>query len=67
MKNDDEEIMFDITYSIEHDIINAEIANLKLQSLHKSLKELTPRQKEAIYLRFTEELEYEEIAEIMGM
>lgn len=67
LKNDDEEIVFDITYSIEHDIIDKEIANLKLQSLYKSIKELTPRQKEAIYFRFTEELEYGEIAEIMGM
>jgi len=67
LKKDDEEIVFDITYSIEHDIINKEIENSKLQSLHKSLKELTPRQKEAIYLRFTVELEYGEIAEIMEM
>jgi RNA polymerase sigma factor (sigma-70 family) len=67
LKNDNEEVVFDITYSIEHEIINNENVTLKLQSLNKSVKQLTPRQKESIYLRFTEELEYAEIAEIMEM
>jgi RNA polymerase sigma factor (sigma-70 family) len=59
--------IFDITYSIEHDIIRKESTDMKLQSLQMAINQLTPRQKEAIYLRFTEELEYAEIAEMMEM
>jgi len=62
-----EEFVFDITYSIEHEIILKEKVQWKLHSLQKALHKLTPRQKEAVYLRFTEELEYAEIAEIMEM
>lgn len=59
--------VFDITYSIEHDIISNETANFKLKSLSQAISQLTPRQKEAIYLKFTEELEYGEISEMMDM
>jgi len=67
LKENDEEFVFDIIYSIEHDIIQKEKANFKLQSLQQAINQLTPRQKESIYLRFTEELEYKEIAVIMEM
>lgn len=67
LKDKMEDFVFDITYSTEYEIINKENANFKIQSLHKALKDLTPRQKEAVYLRFTEELEYKEIAVIMEM
>lgn len=67
LKDNDEEYIFDITYSIEHDIILEENANQKINQLRKALNDLSPRQKEAIYLKFTEELEYEEIAEMMEM
>jgi len=59
--------VFEITYSIEHDIISSETDNLKIQSLRQAMNQLTPRQKEAIYLKFTEELEYGEISEMMDM
>ena len=67
LKKTNEDFVFDITYSIEHEIIQKENSNLKLRSLHQAINQLTPRQKEAVYLRFTEELEYKEIAEIMEM
>jgi RNA polymerase sigma factor (sigma-70 family) len=67
LKENDEEYVFDITYSIEHDIINGESSDQKKTSLNKALQFLTPRQKEAVYLKFTEELEYDEISEIMNM
>lgn len=67
LNNTNEDFVFDITYSIEQEIIQKENVSLKLQSLHQAINQLTPRQKEAIYLRFTEELEYKEIAEIMEM
>lgn len=63
----DEEYDFEITYSIEHDIILEENTSQKISLLRKALTDLSPRQKEAIYLRFTEELEYEEIAEMLEM
>jgi RNA polymerase sigma factor (sigma-70 family) len=67
LKNTNEDFVFDITYSIEQEIIQKENVSLKLQSLHQAINQLTPRQKEAIYLKFTEELQYKEIAEIMEM
>ena len=67
LKEKNEENVFEITYSIEHDIILAEEANQKLKYLQKALNNLTPRQKEAVYLKFTEGLEYEEISEMMSM
>jgi len=67
LKNNDEEYVFDITYSIEDDIILEEKSNRKAVLLRKALNELTPRQKEAIYLKFTERLEYLQIAGIMEM
>jgi len=67
LKDNDEEYVFEITYSIEHDIILEEKSNQKVKSLHKALNVLTPRQKEAVYLKFTEGLEYEEISEMMDM
>lgn len=63
----EDEYDFEITYSIEHDIILEENATQKISLLRKALTDLSPRQKEAIYLRFTEELEYEEIAEMLEM
>lgn len=67
LKENGEEYVFDITYSIEHDIIVEEHSNQKINQLRKALQELTPRQKEAVYLKYTEGMEYEEIAEIMEM
>lgn len=67
LKENNEGFVFDIIYSIEQKIIQKENTNFKLQSLHQAINQLTPRQKESIYLRFTEELEYMEIAVIMEM
>ena len=63
----DEDFIFDVVYSVEQEVINNEKTNLQIQALHSALEKLTPRQKEAIYLRFTEEFEYPEIAEMMQM
>ncbi len=67
LKEKEEEYVFEISYSIEHDIILEEQSDQKLKYLQKALTNLTPRQKEAIYLRFTEELDYDEISEMMKM
>ena len=58
---------FDMTFSIEHDMIVEEIESEKLAMLRNALKSLTNRQKEAIYLRYPKDLAYEEIADIMNI
>lgn len=55
------------TTSQEHHLILQELEKAQVHLLKQSLAELTPRQKEAIFLRFYEELSYEEIAEVLGM
>lgn len=65
--NEAGEEYFEVTYSIEQDIIVEESFKQKAILLQRALKSLSPRQKEAIYLKFTEELEYEEIAEMLDM
>lgn len=67
LDGNDQEYPFQIAYSIEHEIINAENADLRVKSLQQAISTLTSRQKEAVYLRFTEGLNYEEISEIMNM
>jgi RNA polymerase sigma factor (sigma-70 family) len=51
----------------EHHIIQDEIHKEQLQQLHSALATLTRRQREAIYLRFFQNLSYQEVADIMGM
>lgn len=58
---------FDVTWSIEHELIVEEVLEQKSKILLKALDELTPRQKEAIYLRFTRELDYKEVAALMDI
>jgi RNA polymerase sigma factor (sigma-70 family) len=62
-----EEYPFDVTWSIEHEMIMEEVSEQKSKMLLKALNELTPRQKEAIYLRFTKELNYQEVAGLMDI
>ena len=61
------EITFDVKYSVEYDFILAEIKDKEKDSLTAGIEKLSPRQKEAIYLRFKRELDYNEISEILGM
>jgi RNA polymerase sigma factor (sigma-70 family) len=58
---------FEVTWSVEHDIIIDETASQKSKLLLKALDSLTPRQKEALYLRFTKELDYTEVAGLMDI
>jgi RNA polymerase sigma factor (sigma-70 family) len=58
---------FEVIHSIEYFIINEEDSSQQLKSLHEAIRTLTSRQKEAIYLKFSEGLGYEETAEIMDM
>ncbi len=62
-----QEYHFDVIWSIEHELILEEVSEQKSKMLLKALNELTPRQKEAIYLRFTRELDYNEVAGLMDI
>ena len=65
--DNDGKFVFEISYSVEQTIILEETLNQRIFNLYRALYDLTPHQKEAIYLRFTEGLEYEEIAELLEM
>jgi RNA polymerase sigma factor (sigma-70 family) len=66
-RNEGEDYVFDITFSIEHDMIVKDSRDQRAEAFSRALGNLTPRQKEAIYLKFTIELEYNEICEIMDL
>lgn len=56
---------FNIEYSEEEKVITGEKSTERNNKLLGAVKNLAPRQKEIVYLKFEEELEYSEIAEIM--
>lgn len=63
----DEFIKEETTASSEHSIISKEESIEIKTRLQKASGFLTARQSEAIFLRFYEELSYEEVAEVMGI
>lgn len=58
---------FEVTVSHEFNIIDEQIMNEKKDQLLKSFETLSKRQKEAIFLRFYENMEYQDIASIMSL
>ncbi len=69
--NDVEELAFlsgeQMERPIESIIIETEQARVQIQQLQQLIAELTLRQQEIIYLRFYQQLEYDDIAEIMDL
>ncbi|TZF83078.1 sigma-70 family RNA polymerase sigma factor [Pedobacter sp. BS3] len=65
--SDYNENAFLITFSVEDKIIDNERQREILLKVKKELDQLPDRQKEALYLRYNTELEYEEIAGIMDI
>ncbi len=61
------EVPFLLSSSIEEQIISDEQQSELLLKLNKQLELLPSRQKEALYLRFNAELDYEEIAVVMNV
>jgi len=57
----------DIDYSIEQKIINNEEVTQRDKIINKGLSELTPKQREILYYKFTCGFEYEQICEIMSL
>lgn len=64
---DDFEHPFEIVYSAEDFVINAQVTEDLHRQVITSLNKLMPRQREAIYLRYFEELDFETIAAVMDV
>lgn len=64
---EDEDLPFSTKVTILDTMIGKEEAEKLKEAVSKLLSELTPRQREAIYLRYMQEMEYGEIAELMEM
>ena len=56
---------FNIEYSFQDQLISCEISEEKRRLLQNAIITLSSKQKEIIYLKFEEELEYTEIAQLM--
>lgn len=65
--NEDTFPVFILEYSPEEILIGKETDSENLKKVVIALNNLTPRQKECIYLKYYSGLEYEEIAKIMGI
>ncbi|MGQ8335008.1 RNA polymerase sigma factor [Sunxiuqinia sp. A32] len=61
-----DDFFFELNYSLETNLIQEETLNNKKRRLTEAIKKLSPRQKEAIYLKFEKDLDYKEISEILG-
>lgn len=62
-----EQYYFDPQYSIETQLINSEMEAEINQKVQQALEQLPSKQKEAIYLRYNESLEYSEVARILDV
>lgn len=59
--------VFDLKFSVESDYIRKEEQHEKVKQLSDAMNKLTARQKEIIYLKYFEEMDYDEIAELMNL
>lgn len=58
---------FEMSFSVENELIRREELNADAQELLKTINQLTTRQKEFIYLRYFEDMNYSEIAGILNI
>ena len=65
--SDPETVAFDLEPATDAEIINREDAMIRQQKVRQALQQLTPRQREAIFLKYHEGFSYEEIAGILSM
>jgi RNA polymerase sigma factor (sigma-70 family) len=59
------EFLFD--FSIEHELISDETTASKVSHLNQLINDLPSRQKEALYLRYTQELSVDQIADTLNI
>jgi len=62
-----DQIPFEAELSIEEILISQELSEEQALRLKAAFEKLTPKQKEILYLRFYQGLDYEQIAEILDM
>lgn len=60
-------VEFSLHFSIEDQLIADEETANKVQLINQMLNDLPARQKEALYLRYHQELDIEQVAEILGV
>jgi RNA polymerase sigma factor (sigma-70 family) len=58
---------YEISFSHEDFLIAAQVSEEQRAGLVQALNQLSKRQREAIFLKFYEDLEYEKIAEVMSL
>ena len=64
---DTEQIPFHYAISSEDELFDTESEQLRFHQLDKAMETLSPRQKEAIYLKFVSDLSYEELSKVMQL
>lgn len=65
--SDPEHLPFQMVFSVESDYIKKETLSIQTHQLMDAMNQLSPRQKEVIWLRYIQELDYDEVANIMGI
>ncbi|WP_081852611.1 RNA polymerase sigma factor [Prevotella sp. 10(H)] len=65
--DDASSLSFDIEVSVLDTMIEEEDKALMIKKVESLMSSLTDRQKEAIYLRYIQEMSYDEIANLLGM
>lgn len=58
---------FEVQFAIESYLVSTEVQHEDLKRLKFNLEKLSKRQREAIYLRFFQEMEYDDIARVMSI
>ena len=64
---DPEKQPFHYSISVEDELIDNEFEQQRYQQLDKAMLSLSPRQKEAIYLKFVSDLSYEQLSIVMNL
>lgn len=62
-----QQVGFEVDYSIEEKLIRREVAEQRTMQLRRVLAQLSPRQKEALYLRYYQDMDALQIAALMQL
>ncbi|MBW6535980.1 MAG: sigma-70 family RNA polymerase sigma factor [Mariniphaga sp.] len=65
--SDSNELIAEIVYSAEHDLIDKEELSQRETAVKKALAELSAKQREILFYKFTCNFDYEQICEIMNL
>lgn len=57
----------DFAFGQDHVMVGREEATLQTEKLRRSLEQLPARQREIVYLRIYQEMDYPDISEVMGI